>query len=98
MHLSPTRAQVYQVDDPCYDRGRCPTDWYQGQRSYMWYLKNNTNGVIPTYVMVFIKNEDSSVNHLPPTLAFVSMRSTPFMEIDDKGGEIVQRYESFGKD
>ena len=24
-----------------------------------------------------------------------SMRSTPFMEIDDKGGEIVQRYESF---
>jgi hypothetical protein len=26
------------------------------------------------------------------------MRSTPFMEIDDKGGEIVQRYESFGKD
>ena len=26
---------------------------------------------------------------------FVSMRSTPFMKIDDKGGEIVQRYESF---
>ena len=26
---------------------------------------------------------------------FASMRSTPFMEIDDKGGEIVQRYESF---
>ena len=25
---------------------------------------------------------------------FASMRSTPFMEIDDKGGEIVQRYES----
>ena len=26
---------------------------------------------------------------------FASMRSTPFMEIDDKGGEIVQRYKSF---
>ena len=26
---------------------------------------------------------------------FASMRSTPFMEIDDKGVEIVQRYESF---
>ena len=26
---------------------------------------------------------------------FASMRSTPFMKIDDKGGEIVQRYESF---
>ena len=25
---------------------------------------------------------------------FASMRSTPFMEIDDKGGDIVQRYES----
>ena len=25
---------------------------------------------------------------------FASMRSTPFMEIDDKGGEIVQIYES----
>ena len=25
---------------------------------------------------------------------FASMRSTPFIEIDDKGGEIVQRYES----
>ena len=25
---------------------------------------------------------------------FASMRSTHFMEIDDKGGEIVQRYES----
>ena len=26
---------------------------------------------------------------------FASVRSTPFIEIDDKGGEIVQRYESF---
>jgi hypothetical protein len=31
-------------------------------------------------------------------LAFASIRSTPFMEIDDKGGVIVQRYESFGRD
>ena len=27
--------------------------------------------------------------------AFASMRSTPFMETVDKGGEIVQRYKSF---
>jgi hypothetical protein len=26
---------------------------------------------------------------------FASMKSTSFMEIDNKGGEIVQRYESF---
>ena len=25
---------------------------------------------------------------------FASIRSLPFMEIDDKGGEIIQRYES----
>ena len=30
-----------------------------------------------------------------PMQHFASMRSTPFMEIDDKGGEIIQRYESF---
>ena len=39
--------------------------------------------------------QDSSLNHLPQTYTFASMRSSPFMEIDDKGGEIVQRYESF---
>ena len=39
--------------------------------------------------------QDSSLNHLPQMHTFASMRSTPFMEIDDKGGEIVQRYESF---
>ena len=39
--------------------------------------------------------QDSSINHLSQMQTFASMRSTPFMEIDDKGGEIVQRYESF---
>jgi hypothetical protein len=42
-----------------------------------------------------IKMQDSRLNHLPQMHTFASMRSTPFMEIDDKGGEIVQRYESF---
>ena len=39
--------------------------------------------------------QDSSLNHLPQMHTFASMRITPFMEIDDKGGEIVQKYESF---
>jgi hypothetical protein len=30
--------------------------------------------------------------------AFASMRRTPFIKIDDERGEIVQRYESFGRD
>ena len=46
-------------------RERCPTDWYQGQRSYEWYLKSYPNGVIPTYEVMSIKMQDSSVNHLP---------------------------------
>ena len=32
--------------------------------------------------------QDSSLNHLTQMQTFASMRSTPFMEIDDKGGEI----------
>ena len=43
------------------------------------------------------KMQDSSLNHLPQIHTFASMRSTPFIEIDDKGGEIVQRYESLYK-
>ena len=93
MHPSHTRAQVYQVDDPCYDIGGCPTNWYQDQRSYMWYLKSYTSGVIPIFGRV---HKNARFKPQPSTLmqAFASMRSTPFMEINDKGGEIVQRYES----
>ena len=43
-----------------------------------------------------IKMQDSSLNHLPQMHTFASMRSIPFMEIDDKGGEIVQRYDRYG--
>ena len=39
--------------------------------------------------------QDSSLNHLPQIQTLASIGSTPFMEIDDKGREIVQRYESF---
>jgi hypothetical protein len=40
-------------------KGRCPTHWYQDQRSYMWYLKRYTSGVIPTYEVMSIKMQDS---------------------------------------
>ena len=39
------------------------------------------------------KTQASTIYPKMHTLA--SMRNSPFMEIDDKGGEIVQRYESF---
>ena len=102
MHPSTTRAQVYQMDDPCYhirggvlqidikiknlmcDISRSPTQDTSGI-SYMWCHSNNQ--------VMSIKMQDSSLNHLPQMHTFASMRSTPFMKIDDKGGEIVQRYE-----
>ena len=70
-------------------RGRCPTDWYQGQRSYMGDLKGY-GGVIPTYGSV---HQKLRFKCQPSTQmqSFASMRSTPFMEIDDKEGEIAQR-------
>jgi hypothetical protein len=45
-----------------------------------------------------IKNARFKPQPSTPMQAFASMRSTPFMKIDDKGEEIVQRYESFRRD
>jgi hypothetical protein len=42
-----------------------------------------------------IKNAIFKSQPSTPMLAFASIRSTPFMEIDDKGGEIGQRYARF---
>ena len=44
---------------------------------------------------MFIKNARFKCQPSTPMQAFASIRSTPFIEIDDKGGEIVQRYKSF---
>ena len=99
MYPSPIRAQVYQMDDPYYDIG--------GGVSQIGIMvidpmcgisRSYTSGVIPTIKWCPSKIQDSSLNHLPQMQTFASMRSTPFMKIDDKGGEIVQRYESFGRD
>ena len=40
-----------------------------------------------------IKNARFKSQPSTPMQPFASMRSTSFMEIDDKGGDIVQRYE-----
>ena len=45
-------------------RGRCPTDLYQGQRSYVWYLKSYTSDVIPIFGSVHKKCKNSSHNYL----------------------------------
>jgi hypothetical protein len=88
MHPSPTRAQVYQVNDPCYDIGGGAPPIGIKVRDHMWYLKSNTSNVIPTYVVVSIKNTRFKCQPSTPIHVFASMRSTPFMEIDDKGEEV----------
>jgi hypothetical protein len=99
MHPSPTRAQVYQVNDPCYDiGGDVPPIGIKVKDLMCGISRAIQSGVIPIYVVVSIKNKDSSVNDLPQMQAFASIRSIPFMKINDKGGEIGQRYENFGKD
>ena len=93
------------MDDPCYHIGggvplidikiknlmcgisRSPTQ----DTSYKWYLQvvsfQQSSDVHQKY-----KTQASTIYPKMHTLA--SIRSSPFMEIDDKGGEIVQRYES----
>ena len=60
--------------------------------SYKWYLQvvsfQQSSDVHKKY-----KIQASTI--YPNLHTFASMRSTPFMEIDDKGGDIIQRYESF---
>ena len=105
MHPSPIRAQVYQLDDPCYHKGELSHKLITRSKNLSVVSQEalhklqvvSTNGVIPTIKWYPSKMQDSSVNHLPSIQSFVSIRSTPFVEIDDKGGEIVQRYESFYK-
>ena len=54
-----------------------------------------TSSVIPTIMKIYIKNARFKPQPSTPKMhTFASMRNTPFMEIDDKGGEIVQRYKS----
>ena len=79
-------------------RGRCPINWYQGQRSYVWYLKKLYKWCHSNNQVMSIKNARFKCQPSTPVQAFASIRSTTFMEINDKGGEIVQRYESFGRD
>ena len=107
MHPLPIRAQEYQLDDPCYHIGggvtqigikikdhkcgisRSLTQDTSGM-SYKWYLQ------VVSFQQssdVYKKCKIQTSTIYPKMQTFVSMRSTPFMEIDDKGGEIIQRYE-----
>ena len=68
---------------------RSPTQDTSGT-SYKWCHSNNQ--------VMSIKNARFKPQPSTPMRAHASMRGTPFMEIDDKGVEIIQRYKSFGRD
>ena len=48
MHPSPTRAQVYQKDDPCYDIGGGVPQIGIKDKDHMCGISRATSGVIPT--------------------------------------------------
>ena len=98
MHPSPTRTQVYQMDDPCYDIGVGVPRIGIKVKDPMCGISRAIHVVSFQYLEVSIKNARFKPQPSIPMQAFASMRSTPFIKINDKGGEIVQRYESFGRD
>jgi hypothetical protein len=65
MHPSPTRAQVYQVDDPCYDIGRGAPPIGIKVKDPMCGISRVIQVVSFQHLEMSIKNKDSSVNHLP---------------------------------
>ena len=87
-------------------RGRCHINWYQDQRSYVWYLKKpctrykwyklqvvSTSGVIPTIKWCPSKMQDSSVNRLPQCNPLYQKRHTFLWKLMTKGERLKQRYE-----
>jgi len=99
------------VNDPCYDIGGGAPPKGTKVKDPMWYLKSNTNDVIPTHMVCPSKMQRFSLNYLPRVQSFVTMSCTlfqlvssdlnwyhiPFMEIDDKGGEICTKDMKYGK-
>ena len=61
----------------------------------MWYLKSNSSNVIPTHMVMSIKKYKIQASTIYPNAILChneihtfSIGITPFMEIDDKGGEV----------
>jgi hypothetical protein len=78
MHPSPTRAQDYQVNDSYYDIGGGAPPIGIKVKDPMWYLKTNMNFVIPTCVVMSIKNARFKPQPSTPLQAFVSIEKHTF--------------------
>jgi hypothetical protein len=82
------------VDDPCFDIGGGAPPNHIKVKDPTRGISRGTSGVIPTYLVVSIKNTRFKYQSSTPMRSFVSIRSTPFMEIDDKGEKLEQRYKN----
>ena len=91
------------MDDPCYHIGGGVTQIDIKIKDPMCgisrSLTQDTSGIYKwchsNNQVMSIKNARLKPQPSTPNVTFASMRSSPFMEIDDKGEEIVQRYASF---
>ena len=82
------------MDDPCYDIGGGVPPIGIKVKDPMCGISRAIQVVSFQYLEVSIKNARFNPKPSTSMQAFASIRGTPFMKIDDKGGEIVQRYES----
>jgi hypothetical protein len=85
---SSTRAQDYQVNDPCYDIGGGAPPIGIKVKDPICGISRAIHVVSFQYLEMSIKNARFKPQPSTPMQDFASMRSTPFMEIDDKGGEV----------
>ena len=98
MHPSLPRVQVEQMDDPCYDIGGGVPQIGIKVKDPICGISRAIQVVSFQYLEVSIKNARFKPQPSTPMRAHASMRSTPFMEIDDKGERLYNdMYESFGR-
>ena len=82
-------AQTYQVDDPCYDIGGGAPPIGIKVKDPICGISRAIQVVSFQYLEVSIKNAKFKPQLSTSMQAFASMRSTPFMKIDNKRREIV---------
>jgi hypothetical protein len=68
------------VNDPSYDIGGGAPPIGIKVKDPMWYLKSNTSNVIPTYVVMSIKNARFKHQPSTPMQALVSNEKNTFYE------------------
>ena len=69
-------------------RARCPTNWYQGQRSYVWYLKKLYKWCHSNNQVMSIKNARFKCQPSTPMQPFVSSDAHLLWKLMTKGEKL----------